>query len=258
MVSIVWHQAQYHTTSQPVSHDTMYNTLPEAKSILVYIFWACILREIWWPILTRTRVIKCLSQTSSLSNGVGQQCRLMKDRWRHNKLCLHRLWRSDVIQSNLGNTTTEGTGSKWSYFSGGLICQVLFKKFQNGVVHMPLREPWHQRSVIPTCKRGRKWQRPCQAELENAKIARSECLRRKVRQSKKCFSLQFDACGRFLQVKLTLWADFRCPQFAFLRWSHFQEHIPYIWIRELKGLKLCVRNFQVVAFVRWSQGQVRL
>ena len=43
-----------------------------------------------------------------------------------------------VVQSNLGITTTEGTGSKWSYFSGGLICQVWFKKFQYGVVHMPL------------------------------------------------------------------------------------------------------------------------
>ena len=64
--------------------------------------------------------------------------------------------------------------------------------------------------------------------LKNAKIARSECLRRKVRQSKMCFSLQFDACGRFLQVESTLWADFRCPQFAFLRWSHFQERTPYI------------------------------
>ena len=45
------------------------------------------------------------------------------------------------VQSNLGNTTTEGTGSKWFNFSGGLICQVLFKIFQNGVAHMPLREP---------------------------------------------------------------------------------------------------------------------
>ena len=41
-----------------------------------------------------------------------------------------------AIQSNLGNTTTKGTGSKWSYFSGGLICQVWFKNFQYGVVHM--------------------------------------------------------------------------------------------------------------------------
>ena len=162
------------------------------------------------------------------------------------------------IQSNLGNTTTDGTGSKWSYFSGGLICQVLFKKFQNRVVHLPLREPWHQRSVVPTCKRGRNWQRPCQAELENAKIARSECLRRKVRQSKKVFFAATWRMWSLLQVESTLWADRRCPQFAFLRWSHFQEHIPYIWILELKGLKLCDRNFQVVAFVRWSQGQVRL
>ena len=59
------------------------------------------------------------------------------------------------VQSNLGITTTEGTGSKWSYFSGGLICQVWFKIFQYGVVHMALREPCHQRSVAPTCKRGR-------------------------------------------------------------------------------------------------------
>ena len=78
-------------------------------------------------------------------------------------------------------------------------------------------------------------------------IARSECLRREVTQSKKCFFAQFYVCGRFLQVKSTLWADLRCPQFAFLRWSHFQERTPYIWICELKGLKLRVRNFQVVA-----------
>ena len=44
-------------------------------------------------------------------------------------------------------------------------------------VHMPLQEPRHQRSVVPTCKRGRNWQRPCQAELANAMIACSECLR---------------------------------------------------------------------------------
>ena len=89
-------------------------------------------------------------------------------------------------------------------------------------------------------------------------IARSECLRIKSWTIKKVFFAQFDTCGRFSQVDSTLWADLRCPQFAFLRWSHFQERIPYIWIRELKGLKLCVRNFQVVAFVRWSQGQVQL
>ena len=58
---------------------------------------------------------------------------------------------------------------------------------------------------------------------------------------------QFDVYGRFSQVESTLWADLWCPQFAFLRWSHFQESCPYIWIRELKGLKLCVRSFQVVA-----------
>ena len=43
------------------------------------------------------------------------------------------------IQSNLWITTTEGTGSKWSYFSGGLICQVWFKNFQRRVLH--LHEP---------------------------------------------------------------------------------------------------------------------
>ena len=120
---------------------------------------------------------------------------------------------------------------------------------------MPLREPWHQRSVVPTCKRGRNWQRPGQAELENVKIPRSECLRRKVRQSKKCFSLEFDACGRFLQVESTLWADHRCPQFAFLRWSQFQERTPLL--RSFESANW--RDWNCVsAFVRWSQGQVRL
>ena len=45
------------------------------------------------------------------------------------------------IQSNLWITTTEGTGNKWSYFSGGLICQVWFKNFQYRDLHMPLHEP---------------------------------------------------------------------------------------------------------------------
>ena len=78
-------------------------------------------------------------------------------------------------------------------------------------------------------------------------IARSECRRRKSWTIKKCFSLNFDVCVHFSQVESTLKVDLWCPQFAFLRWSHFQECTPYIWIRELKGLKLRVRNFQVVA-----------
>ena len=89
-------------------------------------------------------------------------------------------------------------------------------------------------------------------------IARPECLWGRSWTIEKVFFAQFDVCGRFSQVDSKLWADLRCPQFAFLRWSHFQERTPYIWIRILNGLKLHVRNFQVVAFVRWSQGQVRL
>ena len=46
-----------------------------------------------------------------------------------------------LVQSNLWITTTEGTGNKWSYFSGGLICQAWFKNFQYRVVHMPPHEP---------------------------------------------------------------------------------------------------------------------
>ena len=161
-------------------------------------------------------------------------------------------------KSNLGITTTEGTGSKWSYFSGGLICQVWFKKFQYGVVHVSLHGPWHQRSVVPT----RKWgvigtDRAKQSLQTRWSLVQSAC-EGTVRQSKKCFFAQFDVCGRFSQVESTRRADLRWAQFAFLRWLHFQEGTPYIWIHELKGLKLCVRNFQVVAFVRWSQGQVRL
>ena len=133
------------------------------------------------------------------------------------------------------------------YFSGGLICQVWFKIFQFWVVHMHLRKP--STSVIGCSHMfaGCIWQRPCQAELDNATIAQSECLRRKSRTVENVFFAQVDVCGRFSYVESTLWDDLRCPQFAFLRWSHFQERTPYIWIREFKGLKLRVRNCQVVA-----------
>ena len=86
-------------------------------------------------------------------------------------------WSLFVVQSNLGITTTEGTGSKWSYFSGGLICQVCFKN--SSIWSYTLREPWHRRSAVPTFKQGRNWQWPRQAELANTMITRSECQRRK-------------------------------------------------------------------------------
>ena len=41
-----------------------------------------------------------------------------------------------VLQSNLWITATEGTGNRWSFLSGGLICEV--QKFLWGVVHKPL------------------------------------------------------------------------------------------------------------------------
>ena len=160
------------------------------------------------------------------------------------------------LQSNLWTTTTEGTQNKWSYFSCGPICQVWFKNFQKGVIHMPLREPLtsaigssHVYSGATTVK----------AELPNAMVALLECRPAKEKSDGWKLSVaQFDVWGRFSQVESTLWTDFWCLQFAFLRWSHFQKRTPYIWIRELKGLKLRARNFQVVAFVRWSQGQVWL
>ena len=69
--------------------------------------------------------------------------------------------RHSGIQSNLWIATTEGTGNKLSYFSGGLICQAWFKNFQYRVVHMPLHEP--SLSTICSFHRhaGRNWQRPC-------------------------------------------------------------------------------------------------
>ena len=45
---------------------------------------------------------------------------------------------------------------------------------------------------------------------------------------RKIFFVESDVCGRFSQVKSALWADLRCPQFAFLRWSQFQERTPDI------------------------------
>ena len=65
-------------------------------------------------------------------------------------------------------------------------------------------------------------------------------------------------CTRAIIRQKVYWADFRCPQFSFLRWLHFQECTQYNWIRELKVLKMRVRSFQVVALVRWSQGRVWL
>ena len=53
----------------------------------------------------------------------------------------------------------------------------------------PCTSQRHQRSAVPTCTQGRNWQRPCQAELVNVTIARSECLRRKSWTIEKYFSL---------------------------------------------------------------------
>ena len=110
------------------------------------------------------------------------------------------------VQSNLGITTTEGTGSKWSYFSGGLTCQVWFKNFQYEVVHMPLREPWHHISYwwLPRVRGGVNNDHT-KAELADAMIARSECLRRKSWTINKVFFAQFYVlvCGRFSQVGIS-------------------------------------------------------
>ena len=94
-----------------------------------------------------------------------------------------------TVQSNLWITTTEGTGNRWSYFSGGLINFVRFgsKIFNTEFYTCPCQR--HQRSVVPTCTRGRNWQRPCQTELVNMMIARLECLRRKSWTIEKYFSL---------------------------------------------------------------------
>ena len=71
------------------------------------------------------------------------------------------------IQSNLGITTTEGTGSKWSYFSGGLICQVWFENFGMELYTCPFVSHDISDRRFPRVSGGRNWQRPCQAELAN-------------------------------------------------------------------------------------------
>ena len=62
---------------------------------------------------------------------------------------------------------------------------------------MPLHEPATSAIGSPTCTRGRNWQRPCQAELVNVMIARSECLRRKSCTIEKYFSLNLMYVGVF-------------------------------------------------------------
>ena len=48
----------------------------------------------------------------------------------------------------------------------------------------------------------------------------------------KVFFAQFDVRGRFSQAELKRWVNLRCPQFVFLRWSHFQERTPYIILNQ--------------------------
>ena len=95
--------------------------------------------EIFWiysnNIDNTTQKHKQLKARSGSRRGTGVQLEAII----HDVHEQHAKW--EEVQSNLGITTTEGTGSKWSYFSGGLICQVRFKNFQYGVVNMPLREP---------------------------------------------------------------------------------------------------------------------
>ena len=79
-------------------------------------------------------------------------------------------------------------------------------------------------------------------------ITRSECLRRKSWTIEKVFFTQFDVCGCFSQVESILWADFRCPRFAFLSQVVVFSRMHSVHLnRELKGLKMRVRSFQVVA-----------
>ena len=71
---------------------------------------------------------------------------------------------------------------RWSHLPG------LVQKFFNTEFYTcPCTSQRHQWSAVPTCTRGRNWQRPCQAELVNVMIARSGCLRRKSWTIKKYF-----------------------------------------------------------------------
>ena len=159
--------------------------------------------------------------------------------------CLATVWPSCLLQSNL--RPPKGLG-----VSGPIFQVVSFARFGSKNFNMELYTCPCASHVISYSDRwfsrvsGGVAKRSLQTLLQTRwSLVRSAC-EGKVRQSKVFFA-QFYVCGRFLQVGSTLWADLRCPQFAFLRWSQFQERTPYIWIREFKGLKLCVRNFQVVA-----------
>ena len=63
------------------------------------------------------------------------------------------------------------------------------KIFNTEFYTWPCTSQRHQRSAVATCTQGCNWQRPCQAELVNVMIARSECLRRKSWTTEKYFSL---------------------------------------------------------------------
>ena len=60
-----------------------------------------------------------------LSSGRMKQQQWQKKTKKSYKTIKHQN-KNGEVQSNLWITTTEGTGNKWSYFQGGLICQAWF------------------------------------------------------------------------------------------------------------------------------------
>ena len=141
---------------------------------------------------------------------------------------------------------------RWSHLPG--LVQAISN---NGVVHMPLCEPPASAisSSSPRVRSGVFGNELSKRSLQTRwSLVRSACeeldnLKSDFRSIWRMWSLfagWIDALGR-PPVTTTRMSE----------GSHLQECTPHIWIGELNGLKLLVRNFQVVAFVK-SQGQVWL
>ena len=133
--------------------------------------------------------------------------------------------------------TWELRPSKGLGVSGPIFQVVSFARFGSKVWSCTHAPSWAMTSAIGG---SHVRQRPCQAELANAMIARSECLRRKSYTiKKKCFSLNFTYVVAFCRLNRRFGPTFSVRNSHFSGGRIFKMHS-----ESAEGLKLRVRNFR--------------
>ena len=137
-----------------------------------------------------------------------------------------------VNEINEYSQTCELRPPKGLGISGPISQVVSFARFGSKIfnteLHMPLHEPATSAIGSPHVYAGA-WLATTMPSGARKRDDRSFGVPAKEKLDyRKVFFPESDVCGRFSQVKSALWADLQCPQFAFLRWSQFQERTPYI------------------------------